>query len=180
MQQLIHPPPPPHTHTLTIHTLTSGKNAPKERESLWGSRRVFFLTPQVMQNDLTTGICPAHKVCCVVFDEAHRALGNFAYCQVSERVDRDGSSPQSHEVCCQLISLCRNPPVHSSCKTLSFCVSCLQVVKELAKEEVRFRVLALSATPGSDMKVRLTTSHPIPNAFDLACFGRPCKRGAWC
>ena len=41
----------------------------------------------------------------------------------------------------------------------------VQVVKELAKEEVRFRVLALSATPGSDLKVclasQLSLSRPI-------------------
>ena len=67
---------------LFIFFLTSGNLPPKERVSLWESRRVFFLTPQVMQNDLTRGTCPAHLVCCVVFDEAHKALGNHAYCQV--------------------------------------------------------------------------------------------------
>lgn len=61
---------------------SSGHLPPKERVSLWESRRVFFLTPQVMQNDLSRGTCPAHLVCCVVFDEAHKALGNHAYCQV--------------------------------------------------------------------------------------------------
>ena len=61
-----------------------GHLPPKERVGLWESRRVFFLTPQVMQNDLSRGTCPAHDVCCVVFDEAHKALGNHAYCQVSE------------------------------------------------------------------------------------------------
>ena len=55
---------------------------PKERASQWQSKRVFFLTPQVMQNDITRGVCPADLVCCVVFDEAHKALGNYAYCQV--------------------------------------------------------------------------------------------------
>lgn len=32
--------------------------------------------------------------------------------------------------------------------------SCLQVVKELSRYTKQFRVLALSATPGSDTKVR--------------------------
>ena len=40
------------------------------------------MTPQVMQNDMTRGACPADQVCCVVFDEAHKALGNHSYCQV--------------------------------------------------------------------------------------------------
>jgi len=32
--------------------------------------------------------------------------------------------------------------------------SCLQVVKELSRYTTQFRVLALTATPGSDTKVR--------------------------
>ena len=64
-----------------IHTHT-GNLPPRDRNQQWRSRRVFFLTPQVMQNDLARGACPAEDVCCVVFDEAHKALGNHAYCQV--------------------------------------------------------------------------------------------------
>ncbi len=60
----------------------TGNMAPKERCVKWQSKRVFFLTPQVMQNDLGRGSCPSDDVCCVVFDEAHKALGNHAYCQV--------------------------------------------------------------------------------------------------
>lgn len=56
--------------------------SPKMRTSMWQTKRVFFLTPQVMQNDLQNATCPAQDVCCVVFDEAHKALGNHAYCQV--------------------------------------------------------------------------------------------------
>ena len=52
------------------------------RRELWKSRRVFFLTPQVMVNDLSRETCPALQVKCVVIDEAHKALGNQAYCQV--------------------------------------------------------------------------------------------------
>ena len=60
----------------------SGNKPPKERASQWRSKRVFFLTPQVMQNDITRGAYLAGQVCCVVFDEAHKALGNYSYCQV--------------------------------------------------------------------------------------------------
>ncbi|KAI5946406.1 Fanconi anemia group M protein [Manis javanica] len=77
------------------------------RKEIWGSKRVLFLTPQVMVNDLTRGACPAAEVKCLVIDEAHKALGNYAYCQV---------------------------------------------VRELVKYTNHFRILALSATPGSDIK----------------------------
>ncbi|XP_047193524.1 Fanconi anemia group M protein isoform X2 [Scophthalmus maximus] len=60
----------------------TGSTAAKQRQEVWRSKRVFFLTPQVMVNDLSRGTCPALQVKCVVIDEAHKALGNHAYCQV--------------------------------------------------------------------------------------------------
>ncbi|XP_007472985.2 Fanconi anemia group M protein isoform X2 [Monodelphis domestica] len=52
------------------------------RKEIWHKKRVLFLTPQVMMNDLSRGACPAVKIKCLVIDEAHKALGNYAYCQV--------------------------------------------------------------------------------------------------
>ncbi|XP_013365555.1 PREDICTED: Fanconi anemia group M protein [Chinchilla lanigera] len=52
------------------------------RKEIWRSKRVLFLTPQVMVNDLTRGACPAADIKCLVVDEAHKALGNYAYCQI--------------------------------------------------------------------------------------------------
>ena len=57
--------------------------ASNRRSELWNSKRVFFVTPQVINNDLTRGVCPATEIKCLVVDEAHKALGNHAYCQVS-------------------------------------------------------------------------------------------------
>jgi len=51
------------------------------RKSHWESKRIFFLTPQVFNNDLTRGIVSAESIRCVVVDEAHKALGNQAFCQ---------------------------------------------------------------------------------------------------
>ncbi|XP_056151369.1 Fanconi anemia group M protein [Lampris incognitus] len=60
----------------------TGSTAAGKRQDLWRSKRVFFLTPQVMVNDLSRDTCPALLVKCMVIDEAHKALGNHAYCQV--------------------------------------------------------------------------------------------------
>lgn len=60
-----------------------GSTAAKQRQEVWRTKRVFFLTPQVMVNDLSRETCPARQVKCVVIDEAHKALGNHAYCQVN-------------------------------------------------------------------------------------------------
>ncbi|XP_037603420.1 Fanconi anemia group M protein isoform X1 [Sebastes umbrosus] len=60
----------------------TGSTAAKHRQEVWRTKRVFFLTPQVMVNDLSRETCPAQQVKCVVIDEAHKALGNHAYSQV--------------------------------------------------------------------------------------------------
>ncbi|XP_037096932.1 Fanconi anemia group M protein isoform X2 [Syngnathus acus] len=60
----------------------TGTTAAQQRQEMWRSKRVFFLTPQVMMNDLSRDTCPARQVKCVVIDEAHKAQGNHAYCQV--------------------------------------------------------------------------------------------------
>ncbi len=61
----------------------TGTTPPQHRAALWaGAHRAFFLTPQVIANDLATGICPASSIRCIVIDEAHKATGNHAYCQV--------------------------------------------------------------------------------------------------
>uniref|UniRef100_A0A096M7Q3 FA complementation group M n=1 Tax=Poecilia formosa TaxID=48698 RepID=A0A096M7Q3_POEFO len=64
----------------------TGSTAAKQRQEVWKSKRVFFLTPQVMVNDLSRETCPAKEIKCVVIDEAHKALGNHAYCQSVQSV----------------------------------------------------------------------------------------------
>jgi Fanconi anemia group M protein len=75
------------------------------REKLWKSKNLLFMTPETFRNDIQTGVCPSEDVVLVVFDEAHRASGNYAYCDI---------------------------------------------IREMTTKENVFRVLALSATPGSD------------------------------
>ncbi|KAJ6237617.1 fanconi anemia group m protein [Anaeramoeba flamelloides] len=82
----------------------TGQIVAKRRSVLWQNKRVFYGTPQTVYNDLRNGICPAEKIVCLIFDEAHKATGNYAYCNT---------------------------------------------IKEVLKKNNRFRVLALSATPGT-------------------------------
>lgn len=53
-----------------------------KRRVLWKDKRVFFCTPQMMQNDLLSRTCNPRNIVCVVFDEAHRATKNYAYCVI--------------------------------------------------------------------------------------------------
>lgn len=85
----------------------TGTISREKRSVQWKQRRVFFATPQVIENDLESSILPAKQVKCLVIDEAHRAQGGYAYV---------GIVRQLHE-------MNRNG----------------------------FRILALSATPGSDI-----------------------------
>ena len=71
-----------HICLLSLDLCISGSMGPPKREKAWHEKRVFFLTPQVLTNDLSRGSCPAEDVKCLVIDEAHKALGNHAYCQV--------------------------------------------------------------------------------------------------
>jgi Fanconi anemia group M protein len=71
--------------------LLTGKVAAKDRQNLWNERRVFFCTPQTVQRDIDSGRCPAKRVVCVVFDEAHKASGSYAYTQVVEQLEAAGA-----------------------------------------------------------------------------------------
>ncbi|KAJ5924184.1 hypothetical protein N7466_008371 [Penicillium verhagenii] len=88
-------------------TMLTGGAAPGIRAQEWKSKRVFFMTPQTLINDLKTGIADPKRIVLVVVDEAHRATGGYAY---------------------------------------------VEVVKFMRRFSNSFRVLALTATPGSTVE----------------------------
>ena len=76
-----------------------------------------------MSNDLSRGLFPAQEVKLLVVDEAHRAQGDYAYCQV---------------------------------------------VREMQRCQCKFRVIALSATPGKDiMAVRTMLQNLMISHIEL-------------
>ncbi|KAH0469571.1 hypothetical protein IEQ34_001129 [Dendrobium chrysotoxum] len=58
----------------------TGQMSPPKRSRFWKAKRVFFVTPQVFEKDIQSGICLVRQLVCLVFDEAHRAMGNYSYC----------------------------------------------------------------------------------------------------
>lgn len=60
----------------------------RNRAVIWDEKQVFFTTPQVVENDLATGIVDPKSVVLLVIDEAHRAKGNYAYNNVVRFLDR--------------------------------------------------------------------------------------------
>ncbi|CAI0556807.1 unnamed protein product [Linum tenue] len=58
----------------------TGQINPTKRTDFWKTKRVFFVTPQVLEKDIQAGTCLVRNLVCLVIDEAHRAMGNYAYC----------------------------------------------------------------------------------------------------
>jgi len=68
----------------TLISLT-GSIAPEKRVSLWKNINVAFMTPQVLQNDLISGLYSIKDVSLMIFDECHRAIGDYAYCFLAKK-----------------------------------------------------------------------------------------------
>ncbi|KAF2154619.1 P-loop containing nucleoside triphosphate hydrolase protein [Myriangium duriaei CBS 260.36] len=62
--------------------MLTGTISPALRAEAWEQKRVFFMTPQTMGNDLRSGICDPKRIVLLVVDEAHRATGNYAYVDI--------------------------------------------------------------------------------------------------
>jgi Fanconi anemia group M protein len=62
----------------------TGEVAPEERAGHW-KRRLIFSTPQVFMNDLLTGKVLLDSFSLIIFDEAHRAVGDYPYAFIAER-----------------------------------------------------------------------------------------------
>ncbi|MCJ1451891.1 3'-5' DNA helicase [Mycoblastus sanguinarius] len=73
-------------------TMLTGGISPGLRAEEWQTKRVFFMTPQTIINDLKTGICDPKKLVLLVVDEAHRATGGYAYVEVVKFLKRFNSS----------------------------------------------------------------------------------------
>jgi len=66
-----------------IGTFT-GEISPNKRTKMWNEKRIIVSTPQVIQNDLLSKRIDLKDVSLIIFDEAHHAVGEYAYVFVSE------------------------------------------------------------------------------------------------
>lgn len=64
-------------------TKFTGEVDNEDRLIKWVSSKVVVSTPQVVSNDLRNGTVDISKFGIIVFDEAHRATGNYAYVHVA-------------------------------------------------------------------------------------------------
>ena len=73
--------------------LLTGSVSPAKREPLWQAAQVVVATPQVVEKDLIRGAVKLADFALVVFDEAHRAVGNYAYVFIAEHYDETARQP---------------------------------------------------------------------------------------
>ncbi|KAL4730508.1 3'-5' DNA helicase [Fusarium chlamydosporum] len=73
-------------------TLLTGEIPPALRVDEWASRRVFFMTPQTLLNDISHGYADPKSIVLLVIDEAHRAVGEYAYAKVTKLIRRFSKS----------------------------------------------------------------------------------------
>lgn len=73
-------------------TLLTGATAPALRVTEWEKRRVFFMTPQTLLNDLSHGYADPKSIALLVVDEAHRAVGEYAYAKATKLIRRFSKS----------------------------------------------------------------------------------------
>ncbi len=69
----------------------TGEISPDRRQPLLSPPQVVVATPQVVANDLAGGGFPLGTFSLAIFDEAHRAVGDYPYVAIGEAVKRTGA-----------------------------------------------------------------------------------------
>ena len=82
--------------TLPQESLKSitGTTPPGKRKILWDDLTIAFMTPQVLQNDIISKTYSIQDVSLIIFDECHRAVGDYAYCFIAKKYIADSKCPQ--------------------------------------------------------------------------------------
>ena len=72
--------------------LMTGTIAPKEREELWQKASIIAATPQTIENDIIAGKAELKGVALLIFDECHRAIGDYAYVFIAQQYVKNNSN----------------------------------------------------------------------------------------
>ncbi|MBD3189207.1 MAG: DEAD/DEAH box helicase [Candidatus Heimdallarchaeota archaeon] len=73
--------------------MLSGNTSPNKREELWKQGQIIVATPQIVENDLLTGGLDFTHFSLLGVDEAHRAVGNYAYVPVAKTYMKKAKHP---------------------------------------------------------------------------------------
>jgi ERCC4-related helicase len=75
--------------------VVTGKNLPQTRLGVWNRKeiRLVFATPEVVKNDLAEKRLSLNEFSLLVFDEAHRAVKDYAYTSIARYFLKQSSHP---------------------------------------------------------------------------------------
>jgi ERCC4-related helicase len=75
--------------------VVTGKNSPQTRMAIWNQKesRLVFATPEVIKNDLVERRLSLDEFSLLVFDEAHRAVKDYAYTLIAKYYVQQSSHP---------------------------------------------------------------------------------------
>ncbi len=68
-----------------VFEVLTGETRPAKRAELWKEVGAFFGTPQTVENDVINGRVDLSEFSLVIFDEVHRATGDYPYTFIAER-----------------------------------------------------------------------------------------------
>ncbi|HDS44970.1 MAG TPA: DEAD/DEAH box helicase [Methanomicrobia archaeon] len=71
----------------------TGSILAEKRGTLWESARIIVSTPQIIENDLLSNRGSLRDVALVIFDECHRAVGNYSYVYIAEKYREQAVEP---------------------------------------------------------------------------------------
>jgi len=71
----------------------TGEIKPEKRSELWKSSEIIVSTPQVIENDLNSGHGSIGEFSLIIFDEAHRAVGDYSYVAIAARYSSERDDP---------------------------------------------------------------------------------------
>lgn len=72
----------------------TGMVSPEKRSELWKISKIIFSTPQGLENDIISSRINLGEVCLLGVDEAHRAVGDYAYVFVAKQFMKLSSYPR--------------------------------------------------------------------------------------
>ncbi len=75
-------------------TLFTGEIPPEKRAEHWQTAQIIFSTPQGLENDIIGNKIDITKVSLLVFDEAHRATGDYSYVFLAKQYQRKSDWPR--------------------------------------------------------------------------------------
>jgi len=73
--------------------MLSGSTAPENRRKIWKQGQIIIATPQVVENDLVGNRLDLTNCSLLGVDEAHRAVGDYAYVYVAKQYMKKAAHP---------------------------------------------------------------------------------------